>query len=157
ERIFSADMRYAAQSFSIAVELAAKSGIKGGMEEARARFHREHERLFGHANPEAPVAIDNLRLRSVGRQAKPPLAPLSRASSADAAERRELRLNGAWAKDCPIFAQARLAPGFSVEGPAIIEQDLSTLLVPQGFRATLGPFGDVELTQQAVAGNDTPQ
>lgn len=146
ERIFTADMRYAAQSFSIAVELPTNAGAK--VAEAQARFHAEHRRLFGHANTASPVSIDNLRLRSLGRQAKPPLRPLPSGRAPDPIERRRLRLNGGWAGDCPIFAQGGLAPGFAVAGPAIIEQDLATLLVPHGFRARIGDYGDIELRKE---------
>ncbi|MFI4997728.1 MAG: hydantoinase/oxoprolinase family protein [Hyphomicrobiales bacterium] len=147
DRVFTADMRYAAQSFSIAVELA-QSGEGSGMEAARRRFHEEHERLFGHANAASAVAIDNLRLRSFGRQAKPTLRQLPAAEAPAPSERRELRLNGGWAGDCPVFAQGLLAPGFAVAGPAIIEQDLATLLVPTGFGARVGPYGDIELEKE---------
>jgi N-methylhydantoinase A len=144
ERVFTADMRYAAQSFTIAVELEPN----GKMEEARARFHEEHERLFGHANPAAPVTIDTLRLRSVGQQPKPHLRALAQSPAPLPRERRKLRLNGGWAADCLVFAQAQLGPGFTIEGPAIIEQDLATLLVPASFRAVVGPFGDIELVKE---------
>jgi N-methylhydantoinase A len=142
DRVFSADMRYAAQSFSIAVEL---SPGGGGLAEAQARFHAEHERLFGHANRTSPVAIDNLRLRSVGRQAKPPLRPLGKGASPPPIEHRELRLNGGWTPKAPVFAQDALSAGFTVVGPAIIEQDLATMLVPPGFTARVGDYGDIEL------------
>ncbi|MFI5013009.1 MAG: hydantoinase/oxoprolinase family protein [Hyphomicrobiales bacterium] len=146
DRVFTADMRYAAQSFSIAVEL--PTGAGAGVAGAQARFHAEHERLFGHANPASPVAIDNLRLRSQGRQAKPPLRPLAAGRAPTPIERRGLRLNGGWAGDCPVFAQGELAPGFAVAGPAIIEQDLATLLVPHGFCASIGAYGDIELRKE---------
>lgn len=147
DRVFTADMRYAAQSFSIAVELA-QSGEGSGMEAARRRFHEEHERLFGHANAASAVAIDNLRLRSFGRQMKPSLRQLPKAEAPAPSERRKLRLNGGWAGDCPVVAQSLLAPGFALAGPAIIEQDLATLLVPRGFGARVGPYGDIELEKE---------
>jgi N-methylhydantoinase A len=147
DRLFTADMRYAAQSFSIAVDLQ-RDAAGSPVEAARSNFHKEHERLFGHANPSAPVAIDNLRLRSIGKQPKPALGALAAGAAPEPVERRALRLNGGWTADCPVFAQGHLAPGFTVTGPAIIEQDLATLLVPPGFSAKIGPYGDIELDKE---------
>jgi N-methylhydantoinase A len=144
-RVFAADMRYAAQSFTIPVELASGGGK---LAEAELRFHAEHERLFGHADRASPVVIDNLRLRSIGRQKKPRLKALPKGSAPEPIGRRRLRLGGGWTGEAPIFAQKALAPGSGIAGPAIIEQDLATLLVLPGFTASVGDHGDIELAKE---------
>jgi N-methylhydantoinase A len=145
QRVFAADMRYAAQSFTIPVEL-----ISGGgkLAEAELRFHAEHQRLFGHADQASPVVIDNLRLRSIGRQPKPKLRPLPKGPAPEPIERRRLRLGGGWTGEAPVFAQGALPPGSAIAGPAIIEQDLATLLVPPGFTASVGDQGDIEFAKE---------
>jgi len=148
EQLRLADMRYAAQSFTIQIDLtdALRETGDAAIEEA---FHAEHERLFGHANRLAPTAIDTLRVRTTGRQSKPhgdPLPP-GAANSPAPVEHRRLRFARAWVEDVPIYAWADLSRGWCVAGPAVVQQDLATILVPPGYEARLGLRGDLELAR----------
>lgn len=155
ERSHLAAMRYPAQSFTITVDvgsaLADGSGLPGrpGLPGLDRLFHDEHERLFGHADRSSPAAIDELRLRTIGVQAKPPATPMPAAARAPPrpAERRTLRFAERSHEDAPVYAWPDLPTGWSVEGPAIIEQDLATILVPPHYRAAVGPFGDLDMTR----------
>lgn len=144
ERRYRADMRYAPQSFSIPVEIEAV-GKNATVESAFARFHAEHKRLFGYADPSTPVEIDALYLRSIARQSKPAKRHLPSGPATAVPRLRALRLNGEWCDDCPVYAYGQLSPGVTISGPAMIEQDLTTLLVPHGFVATMGELGDMYL------------
>jgi N-methylhydantoinase A len=141
------EMRYAAQSFTIPVDLAAASHGDGGMAAAEAAFHDEHQRLFGHANRKAPVAIDALRVRTIGRQPKPEARPMPRQAVAriEPIERRPIHLGGRWLPDTPVYAWGDLPFGSSIAGPAIVQQDLATILVPDGFGASVGALGDLDI------------
>lgn len=152
DRVYLAEMRYAAQSFTIPVDVS--SALAGGcprLDAVRALFDSEHERLFGHYNREAEVAIDDLRVRTIGRQAKPDAAKVRQAArtSPEPIERRSLRLGGRSFADAPIYAWTDLPDGWSAAGPAVIQQDLATILVPAHFRAVLGELGDLELVREA--------
>jgi N-methylhydantoinase A len=141
-------MRYGAQSFTIQIDLTAalRAGGEAAVQEA---FHAEHERLFGHANRDAPVAIDTLRIRTMGRQAKPsgaPLPPSDRTTPAPL-EHRRLRFGRSWVEDVPIYDWATLPPRWSASGPAVVQQDLATILVPPGYAVQLGLRGDLELAR----------
>ncbi len=150
ERIHLADMRYAAQSFTIPVDVGTALSSPDPGQAMAACFHAEHERLFGHANHGASVvAVDDLRLKTVGQQAKPGSEPLGAAAGTDGPpkERRAIRYGGRAFDDVPVFSWNELAPGWQATGPAIIEQDLATILVPPSYRASVGSFGDLDLTQ----------
>ncbi|MBS7701100.1 MULTISPECIES: hydantoinase/oxoprolinase family protein [unclassified Chelatococcus] len=143
-----ADMRYTAQSFTLSIDLSAVVSAGDGLDAIVAAFHAEHERLFGHANPEAPVSIDTLRVRTVGRQAKPGAAVLAGAGTEpQAVERRRVRSGGRWLEDVPVYAWSDLSPHWAGAGPAIIQQDLATILVPPGYAAQVGALGDLELVK----------
>ncbi|CAH1687356.1 N-methylhydantoinase A [Hyphomicrobiales bacterium] len=146
--IHLADMRYAAQSFTLSIDLSAAVAAGGGLDAILAAFHAEHERLFGHANPEAPVSIDTLRVRTVGRQAKPGAVALAgTGTEPDPIERRRIRSGGRWLDDVPVYAWGDLSPHWAGSGPAIIQQDLATILVPPGYGARVGALGDLELVK----------
>jgi N-methylhydantoinase A len=147
DHLLLADMRYAAQSFTIPVELS--SHIEGDMAGVFGAFHTEHNRLFGHSTPAAPVAIDTLRVRTSGRQAKPVAVPLvsEQGPAARPTEHRRLRFGRKWIEDVPVFDWTELSPGWTILGPCIIQQDLATVLVPPSYEARVGVLGDLELSR----------
>ncbi len=150
DALYLAEMRYEAQSFTIPVDLTDPLRSGAGMAGFTAAFHAEHQKLFGFANPGAAVAVNEQMVRTFGRQAKPGARADSKKSSRSAApiSRRDLRLQGRWWTDCSIFAGSELDIGWTQTGPAVIEQDLATILVPAGFRAEIGALGDILLTRE---------
>jgi N-methylhydantoinase A len=148
ESVSLADMRYAAQSFTIPVDITSALTAPDPADEIVRLFHDEHLRLFGHANPGSLVAVDELRLRTIGRQAKPAARALQGNGAAAPAPilRKQIRLGDRTLDGVPVHAWNVLPPGWSADGPAIIEQDLATILVPPSYRACMGRFGDLELS-----------
>jgi N-methylhydantoinase A len=150
DRVHLADMRYGAQSFTIPVDLtdALEAGVK--IDAIFGLFHQEHHRLFGHSDVSSPVVIDNLRLRTIGRQAKP--APIrtdrEERSVLQPFETRAIWIEGRWVDRAPVYSWADLQTGDQIIGPAIVQQDLATILVPQGYHARLGAFGDLEMMKE---------
>ena len=63
-------------------------------------------------------------------------------------EHRRLRLQDAWHDEVPVYRRAALGPGHRIDGPAIIEQDDATILVPASYGAEIGTFGDLTLTRE---------
>lgn len=120
------DLRYRGQSYEITVGLD---------RDLRRRFDREHERLYGHFDPEASVEIVNLRVRAVGTV--PPL-PLPRAAESSRTL-EEARLgcrpvvldSGELAPEVPLVAGTRLVPGHRVEGPAIVVRPDTTVFLDE--------------------------
>ncbi|WP_210495262.1 hydantoinase/oxoprolinase family protein [Microvirga antarctica] len=147
DRLYLAEMRYAAQSFTIPVDLTEAIQDRASLARIVSLFHDEHERLFGHADRSAEVVIDDLRLRTSGRQAKPQAiaAPAAAADRAMNLASRSVRFAGQWREDTPVFAWRTLNVGWSCAGPAIVQQDLATVLVPPGYTARIGLFGDLEM------------
>ncbi|MER8562663.1 hydantoinase/oxoprolinase family protein [Mesorhizobium sp. M0578] len=150
DALYLAEARYAAQSFTIPVDVTNALRSGAGMAGFTAAFHAEHEKLFGYANAGAPVAVNELMVRTFGRQAKPHAMADARAParSASPKSRRDLRFQRRWWPDCPIFARADLEGGWAQSGPTIIEHDLATVLVPPGFRAVIGALGDIMQTKE---------
>ena len=49
--------------------------------------------------------------------------------------------------DTALYDFARLTPGNEVTGPAVIESDETTIVVPPGFRGALDGFKNIEIVQ----------
>ena len=129
-------MRYLGQWRSLAV--AVEPGLES-LDEVVARFHDEHEREFAYRREGAPVEIYQLALQAVGVKPKPELARQvvdGGAALPDAAATRAVHFDEHEGPvDTPIYDRARLPAGVRVEGPAIIEQLDSTVVVPPGVIA----------------------
>jgi N-methylhydantoinase A len=124
-------MRYLGQWRSLAV--AVEPGLDS-LDEVIHRFHDEHEREFAYRREGAPIEIYQLALQAVGVTPKPELARYDRADGAGLPEpvatRPVLFDELEEPVQTPVHERSRLPAGARVEGPAIIQQLDSTIVVP---------------------------
>jgi len=145
----SLDMRYVGEQFSVAVPVT-KPG-PGWLSAAVAGFHQLHERLYGFRVPEEPVEVVNVRLRAVGRlhheRLAAPVGPKANGPIA-AAGRRSVAFGPSESDrlDVPVYRRSDLIPGSEISGPAIVEQDDSTLLISPGKRARSDAWSSLWVT-----------
>jgi N-methylhydantoinase A len=143
-----ADMRYVGQSYEIEVELDPSwlaAGLAARLGEA---FHRAHERVFGHADPRAPVEIVNLHVQLRGTRPRVPLVEVAAGTGASPTGTRRVWLDGRPA-EARVYERASLGAGDRVAGPAIVEQPDTTVLVPGGDVADVDRFGNLLITTEA--------
>ena len=143
-----ADMRYVGQSYEI--EVRADPAWLAGPERSRLleAFHRAHERVFGHADPHAPVEVVNLRVQLRGVRPRVPLVEVAAGTGAKAIGARRVWLEGRPAQ-AQVYERASLGRGDRVIGPAIVEQADTTVLVPAGDAATVDRFGNLLIRREA--------
>src|SRR5204862_448773 len=72
----AADMRYAGQSYEIEVPVELAWLVPGGEATLLAAFHRAHERVYGHADRNAPAEIVNLRVQLRAARPRVPLGEI---------------------------------------------------------------------------------
>ena len=147
------DMRYVGQSYELRVEI----DLDGEMREHVNAFHARHQQRFSYANHKEPVEIVNLRVKAVGRTAKPRFT--RRASGGlypDAAQVGHKVVYFA-DRDAPhaarpiptaLYDRDRLDPGNVVVGPAVLFQLDTTTIVPPGWSATVDGWGNLLAEQQ---------
>lgn len=120
------DMRYVGQSHEIGVDA-------GDLVAVAEAFHAEHRRLYGHAEPTAPVELVTLRVSAILPAAPLPLPELPPRRIGDPPAET---MPGLWRR--PLLRQ-----GDSLRGPARIVEDYSTILVPAGWRVEVDPLGNL--------------
>jgi N-methylhydantoinase A len=149
------DLRYVGQGYELKIPFPA--GVIGEQELAKvwARFHQAHEREYGHAFPDSPIEIVNLRVVGIGQM--PKIAKLVAPQGATLSEARVktgqcvFRVDGALRAFETIFYRRHLLPvGASFAGPAIVLQKDSTTVIPPGCSAINDSAGNLILT---IAGN----
>jgi N-methylhydantoinase A len=140
----SADLRYDGQAFEVRVDVPAGPVDAALATAVLARFHDEHERLYGYCyrdRPQHGVEWVNVRLTGVGPLDAPPLAPAPPGTGTVAPTgTRPVFFAGAW-HDTPIVWRPDLGAGDEVVGPAVVEEYGSTLPVPPGVRAGVDRLG----------------
>ena len=141
----AADMRYGEQIFEIDVDL---DGIDWEaddlMDRIAERFHARHEALFTYALRDDDVVLVNARAAAVGRLPDLPREPMP-AAAAEAGPRTRRRIFvGEWC-EAPVYDFGALAPGQVLEGPAVAESDLTTIVLRPGDRAAATAMGWLDI------------
>lgn len=131
-----ADLRYRGQAFELVIPWAAAEATPEALETLLAAFHAEHARRFSYSNPAAPVELVALRLAATGLLAR---AETRRAPGAGAERKPEARriwLGDAW-REVPVYQREQLRG--PVAGPALIEEEYTTIYLAAGWHCAPGP------------------
>ncbi len=137
---WQAHMRYAGQSYDLAVSVDPSwSGALAGdtVERLAAAFHALHQRRYAYSSEAEQVEIVQLRVTVAGPEIDYP-QPASPAGPAKRKGSRKVyftRERDSAAAD--LWDRATLAPGTTIAGPAVIEGDGSSTLVPSRWTATV--------------------
>ena len=144
------DVRFAGQEFTVTVHvdepwLGEPDAILTGV---RERFVTLHQRLYGHGEPEAPLEVVTLRVRSVGQVAKPswPVWPAGEAAEAWGTRNTCFAVAGD-RQAIPVYNRDDLVRDQQVAGPAIVEEWTTTAAVPPGWTLVVDRIGNLVLTQ----------
>jgi len=149
----TADMRYRGQGHEITVDLPPGEFDAASRTRLAAAFGEAYASTYGRIIPGLDTEIMNwtLRLAAV-REPLPPCPP----QPAD----RSVRPNGHRALFSPTdlvlqqvatYRRDGLGPGSVVHGPAVIAEDETTTIVPQGFTARINPLSAILLEKDDPA------
>jgi N-methylhydantoinase A len=144
DRLYRADVRYAGQDHTITVPLEAEwlddhAALLAG---ARERFVAAHTQLYGHGTLDPPLELVTSRARAIGRVERPPLAETAPPPGGEPISRRPVFFRGHGRLDTPVFDRETFA---AAEGPAIVEEWTSTIVVPPGWGARADRRGNLVL------------
>jgi N-methylhydantoinase A len=139
-------MRYVGQAFELSVPFDASLTTMKDVERA---FYAAHEARYVHATDDA-VEIVSLRVSAYGVAAKPalPRAPVTGSPAAARVDQRGV-LFDATPTATAVYARDRLPSGVVLDGPALIEEQGTTTVVPPGFRATVDGHANLLLERGA--------
>ena len=134
-------LKYAGSDSVLSVPLGATQAM-------RARFESDHQRLYGFARPEAAVEMESM---IVSVQASPQNAAnvdLRRPRMEQDAKplKESLLYTRDGARALPVYALADLGAGQSLNGPALLIDDLSQILLEPGWSANMRDDGMLVLS-----------
>jgi N-methylhydantoinase A len=143
----AADVRYRRQAYELTVPMPQGTITLESLDRLVAAFHEKHRQTYGHANPEEPVQLINLRLTAIGRL--PDLRPVQPTATAPARQTmREVWFPKTGSAPCPVHWRDGLAAGETLVGPAIIEAMDSTIVAPPGWIASIDGKGYIRLRRR---------
>jgi N-methylhydantoinase A len=148
------DVRYVGQSFQLRIPVPDGDFDATSEHTVAEQFHAEHRRTYGHAAPEEPIELVNVRLTAIGHTPKPALrVPLPQEGPLSTAVRshRSVYFAGSSFVDCEVYDRQLLGAGARLLGPAIVDEFDSTTVVFPGYAAEVDQHGNLVVQQAPSA------
>jgi N-methylhydantoinase A len=137
-----ADMRYAGQSMEVRIVApggAIDATFLAALIEA---FHAAHLRTFGYNYAsQQKVEFVNFCVSGFGMIERPSMPKLASGMAKPTAKATRPVYFGREYQDTPIYDRANLTPGFTLAGPAVIEEFGSTTVLFPGHKLEVDPHG----------------
>jgi N-methylhydantoinase A len=148
----TADLRYFGQAFEVRVPVPDGPVDRPTLDEVARRFHAEHRALYGYDfSHDATQQVEwvNLRVSGIGPIVRPHISK-GEAAAGEPRPRgtRPVCFDAADGYvETPVLWRTDLAPGTTVEGPAILEEFGSTVPLHPGFTARIDDWMNVIVTR----------
>ena len=146
-----AGMRYRGQSYEVAVLVPSLQGPHD-LDDLVKRFHDAHQRRYGHMAQAEAVEIVNFQVTAIGRIPKPATRTFDPGTGLRPQTPFEIRrasFSATNACDVPVLRRRDLRPGVRIEGPAVIEEQTSTIVLYPGQRARVDDYLNIEVEVQS--------
>lgn len=143
----SADMRYVGEGHEVLVSIPEGLAGEAAIQHMWNEFHVVHFETFGFDyRDEQDVELVNLRIQAVGEANRPEVA-LRDAIKEDAkpSTTRDIFWRGQGWVECNIYNRTELALDQVVQGPTVIEEYGSTVVVPLSWAARTDKYGNLIL------------
>jgi N-methylhydantoinase A len=141
------DLRFEGQEHTMAVPVddAWLADPEVFLAESARRFTHLHRQRYGHGDPDGPVEVVHARCRGTAAVDRPRWPAWELREPGEPRTSRPVRFRGHGTPDTPVFDRDLLALGQRVDGPAIVEEWTTTILVPPAWHATVDGLGDLVL------------
>ena len=136
----SADLRYKGQAFELTVPWGDSDFDTAGIAAVSGRFHELHQKRFSYANHHDAIEIVTLRLSAIGHLRHPSIVEPAISAMGRTASKRRVFVTGAW-HEIELWRRDQIGGAARVYGPAIIEEDYTTIFLAPGWTLERGAAG----------------
>jgi N-methylhydantoinase A len=136
------DMRYGDQAYDLRVALSPALRESLDAAELRELFHQAHERTYNFRDLDTRVEITTARVRVVGKVPEVALPTTGTTAKPSGSASRRFYWDGRYC-DASVHIRRELGAGAAVNGPAIIEQEDTTIVVLDGWRGSIDGTGNL--------------
>jgi N-methylhydantoinase A len=138
------DMRYQRQEHTITVRLPSRLAGHDIHGEIARLFEESYRLRYGHVSKGAGIDVVNLRVVMDGRTPKPPWRKHEGRAGQPVPSRREVFFEDDFV-ECAVWQRDTLPPGFRVSGPAVIEEEASTVILMPGDELQVDQWGNLRI------------
>lgn len=151
----SLDARYVGQEYTVNVPVPAGAFSTAVIQAIQESFHTSHQRIYGHASPDEPIELVNLRMAAVGSLPTVELPAVAAGEPNPPREALAGETQTCFAADdgyvrCPVWERQKLRAGNQIAGPAIIADPGATTVLPPGFTCTVSVHGHLLIDVPAL-------
>jgi N-methylhydantoinase A len=147
------DLRYERQIYEISVPIRALGTSAIDLESAAAVFHRMHADSYGYNLPDAGIELINARAAAIGRSEGFDFPEQEiRTTPAPVGTRPVILPGSMMRQELEIFHSDALGRGARLSGPALVEGQTTSILIPPGWALEVDRFGSYLVSRTAQAG-----
>jgi len=140
----SIEMRYVGQVHECTVEIGNFEINKKSIDKIKEAFHQRHERLYTYSERHNTIEVVNIESTLLGRVKKPKQGSIEKGmtpAKALKAHRKAVFSSKGKTARTPVYAGELFGAGATIKGPAIIEEETTTIVIQPGWRAKLDASG----------------
>jgi N-methylhydantoinase A len=140
---YAVDLKYIGQFHEVTIPFASLAENLSQMQES---FDAQHRKLYGYNLPGQSVEALHWRLTAIGRTERPQFGRAGSKSGGAVSKRsRDVIFDGRKVVT-DVYDGSQLNGRTAIQGPAIIEEPTTTVVVPPDCRLVVNEFGDYELS-----------
>ena len=140
----SLEMRYVGQIHECTVNIDFFEITEENLKNIKEAFHNRHEELYTYSEKDSPVELVNIESTIYGRIDRPNYSELENKGQINDALKISRNLifseKGNVLKT-PVYDGNKLSPGNLIDGPAVVEEDTTTLVIENGWFLELHKSG----------------
>ena len=140
----SLEMRYVGQIHECTVNIDFFEITEETLKNIKEAFHNRHEELYTYSEKDSPVELVNIESTIYGRIDRPNYSELENKGQINDALKISRNLifseKGNVLKT-PVYDGNKLSPGNLIDGPAVVEEDTTTLVIESGWFLELHKSG----------------
>ena len=145
----AADLRYVGQAYEINVTLPDGEIDESLIETVFEKFHAMHHQLYAHSHPQKAIEFVSGRLTATGSMSapqmqkfKPDLGNVQGRPVKEEDHKVYFEERGDYV-DTPIYFREKLSPGVKLDGPAVVVQLDTTIIVHPGQTITVDDYANL--------------
>jgi len=144
------DVRYSGQYHEVEMTLDSENASSKVLENLAEEFHKKHKELYTFSMPWVPIELRNLRIIAKIERKKIGLQKIRVGveDPSDALKRKRQCYFKGHFMETPIYDGTRLKCGHVIPGPAVVEEPITTLVVPVGFQCNIDEYGNCIATRR---------
>ena len=138
------EMRYLGQIHECTVNIETFDINNETIEKVKEAFHKRHEELFTYSELQSPIELVNIESTLYGRIDKPIPAEIENdflLKDALKSYRNLIYSSAGELIKTPVYDGNKLSAGHQINGPAVVEEDTTTLVIEPGWLLELHKSG----------------